>query len=464
MTQPSPNVRNSLGVSPDAALAVGTRLRETRLQQQRTLPRVSASIKVREHYLAAIEEGDWDRLPHGLNGRGLVRLYARELGVQVPELDPKGQYPLANTPALAPGQDSLAAPVQESEWKRSEIIRSIPRSAAPARVPPAHPTSAPHVHPPIPRRPQWPLEPLETRGNLASEEEPIDVTTPDVARVLGLDRTYLEDPEQTEAPAAKVHFVAPPTAPMPVPAPPPGVDDAQQVEPSRQLETPPGATSSRLIVSDFEPPSLALSQAGVPKGGSRDWFFRGLLGLAAACIGAVGLAVILTRNDSPPQGAFFEKIEGGASDSFPLSATQPAAQGENASPEAAAASGAAPSLPASAPVAVAAAPLAAATLAQVPVVAPNPAALAPVPQAPRLDGAALGVLTVVSPVTLRVLVDGKVVLSGLQNPGPLPLDYKSSADILVDDGSKVSLTYKGWDHGPLGVAGRKRRIILRAVD
>ena len=76
----------------------------------------------------------------------------------------------------------------------------------------------------------------------------------------------------------------------------------------------------------------------------------------------------------------------------------------------------------------------------------------------------MGVLTVVSPVTLRVLVDGKVVLSGLQNPGPLPLDYKSSADILVDDGSKVSLTYKGWDHGPLGVAGRKRRIILRAVD
>jgi cytoskeletal protein RodZ len=79
----------ALGVSHRVAAEVGERLRTARERSNRNLSEIATHIKVREHYLIAIESGSWNILPSGMNGRGFVRIYAKELNVPVPEIETK---------------------------------------------------------------------------------------------------------------------------------------------------------------------------------------------------------------------------------------------------------------------------------------------------------------------------------------------------------------------------------------
>lgn len=116
--------KTGLGVSYDVAADIGKRLKQARDSQKKTTLQIASRIKVREHYLVAIEDGQWDELPRGLNGRGLVRNYARELAVSIPELEPTA---VRSAEAIHPYE---VLPVTQ-ETNVREVVRSIPRTSVP---------------------------------------------------------------------------------------------------------------------------------------------------------------------------------------------------------------------------------------------------------------------------------------------------------------------------------------------
>ena len=79
---------NALGVSDEEARQIGLRLQQKREQNQTdSISDISKRLKLNTVYLEIIESGTWDNLPHSANGQGFVRLYAKELGVTLPEFD-----------------------------------------------------------------------------------------------------------------------------------------------------------------------------------------------------------------------------------------------------------------------------------------------------------------------------------------------------------------------------------------
>jgi len=191
--------RTALGVSSDVAQLVGERLRHAREGRGQSTSALSAKIKVREHYLVAIENGQWDELPPGLNGRGLVRIYARELSVSVTELDQ------AANQAVMPAEHDAQAPYQLG---KSREPRSEREFGAQRMQPAAEPIISRAVESPkrtnalsgATAKPKPSTETntvnrtLNSKGAgqstahiaLTPEELPIDVTTPDVASILGI--------------------------------------------------------------------------------------------------------------------------------------------------------------------------------------------------------------------------------------------------------------------------------------
>lgn len=190
--------RTALGVSSDIAQLIGNRLRRARESIGRSTSALSAKIKVREHYLVAIEDGQWNELPPGLNGRGLVRIYARELSVSVPELDQganqsvmpaeqDAQAPYQVSQKREPGFEREASQVRVSEISqpvqqrsadfssRTNTLNSVQRPSKSGDVPPFaenRKSSASHQYHKV----------IES----TPEEEPLDVVTPDVASILGI--------------------------------------------------------------------------------------------------------------------------------------------------------------------------------------------------------------------------------------------------------------------------------------
>jgi hypothetical protein len=91
----------------------------------------------------------------------------------------------------------------------------------------------------------------------------------------------------------------------------------------------------------------------------------------------------------------------------------------------------------------------------------NPTATPPPEPTPALGAAHKATLVVTESVAIKISLDGKISFSGTREAGSYPIEFQKSADIYVEDGSKVSLKYPGWDnHGPLGMVARKRRVIL----
>ena len=206
--------RTALGVSSDVAQLVGERLRRAREAIGRSTSILSAKIKVREHYLVAIENGEWDELPPGLNGRGLVRIYARELSVSVPELDQGANQ------AVMPAEQDAQAPYQVGPNKESRTDREfgaqrVQPAAEPAIVRAAEmpartnalksatvkKKSSPETSP-ANRAPTTNVgAKTSARIGLTPEEQPIDVTTPDVASILGISLDMFDEPSVTKNPS-----------------------------------------------------------------------------------------------------------------------------------------------------------------------------------------------------------------------------------------------------------------------
>lgn len=245
--------RTALGVNSDIAQQVGARLRKARESIGRSTSALSAKIKVREHYLVAIEEGQWNELPPGLNGRGLIRIYARELSVSVPELDQ------AANQTVMPAEHDAQAPYQIGGAKRDV---NLEREAANART--AGDINTPSVALPkvseVPSRTNTLTTPTRNlRGSdsmqaprvsgvsnnshrameMTPEEEPLDVVTPDVASILGisLDMGDVQPPPQKTKPFAAVTLERAPE-PLAVAAAVLGVDLHAPAQQTVQVDAP----------------------------------------------------------------------------------------------------------------------------------------------------------------------------------------------------------------------------------
>jgi len=203
--------RTALGVSSDVAQLVGGRLRQAREAIGRSTTALSAKIKVREHYLVAIENGQWDELPPGLNGRGLVRIYARELAVSVPELDQ------AANQAVMPAEQDAQAPYQVGHTREARPERdfgaqrvhpntdpvvsqaadsSSPTNALGGAVSKQKQSSAAYASSKV--QSLRPSAQGSNRLGLTPEEQPIDVTTPDVASILGISLDLFDEAEPSK--------------------------------------------------------------------------------------------------------------------------------------------------------------------------------------------------------------------------------------------------------------------------
>ncbi len=534
---------NGLGVTQAVAEDVGQRLREARESGRITTSNISTRIKVREHYLIAIEQGRWDELPPGLNGRGLVRIYAKELAVHVVELEPKnGSQSGTQEPVQAFQVVNRNSPAGRALSKASiELVRSIPRSPT---------TLAPHISH------NRKTSKFEVRNTVApamlsdrDDEEPLDIITPDVANILGLNLSGNgDDFSDSNWQLKKAEHVARPTIVPDIPSvtaeqvasemfvgheaphkndtnpvvqvtPPLPVIPVVQVTPPLPVipvvqVTPPlpvipvvqatenlvstvhamasslsknqeikietvGLEEAPVHVNNFEATSNSSEILGQQK--SRVFAYS----VAAALMLMVGGGFIYQKmnqaadvseavdvqketQDAQQSGAV--SVEGEK-----IKAEDPVVvQGESipkvdaAKPELVNAS--APIAAPEVAVAIATADSAAQAVAlqaeavKAPAIAPAAAVEPPAPAAPVVAPSEIhkATLTITNEVGIQVISDGKKVISGVRPAGELPIEFRKSAEILVEDGSRVKLSYGGWEHGVLGHAGRKRRLVLNA--
>ena len=87
-----------MGVAGDACMAgVATLLRSAREHAGLTIEEIAARTKISPAALAAIERGDFDRLPGEFFARAFVRSYAQELRLPVPEV--MAEYRCGGAPA-----------------------------------------------------------------------------------------------------------------------------------------------------------------------------------------------------------------------------------------------------------------------------------------------------------------------------------------------------------------------------
>lgn len=64
---------------------LGDMLRERRQEHQWTLDQVAQQTRIRQDFLQALEEGEYDRLPADVQVRGFLRTYAQALGLDAKE-------------------------------------------------------------------------------------------------------------------------------------------------------------------------------------------------------------------------------------------------------------------------------------------------------------------------------------------------------------------------------------------
>lgn len=587
----SNNGMNNLGVSAAVAESVGRRLRESREARKLSTGQVAQKIRVREHYLVAIENADWNVLPPGLNGRGLVRLYGRELQVALPELDPVGGNPQAGSAETvdfqvqtrpATPQDRIAGNT------RGSVGPSHSRGRDRVGTPPP-PSSAPRSQA-VPLRREGPsLRSVPPVPAMNDEEAPLDVVTPDLAAILGLNAEDFGEPKRDAAGGvplpeperipdlgraaaadaddipqvsadelARGMFDRAPeqsSSPSAILQPRPAAEPRSQVPsskfpreskaerqrrkaseraqraqsqpPSSAPASPDGATgpqrndasSFRLDAPDSQPPPVApqftaektiaiptaviesqpplshvpLSEApsggGMPprQGKERRWLIPALASVGALLLVAIVYISQHEEEDSqaaiPTAAPIVVSVTQAGGD--PANEVNVIASGESigdgvpaaphATPSAAATRAVVPpaATKAAATPSSAAQPSAAVAATTAPVVQPvataAPAAAATAAATPEANAAPVAAkglrvarLEVSEDVGLQATADGKVVLNGRSTPGTYAVEFKTSAEIFVDDGSKVKLSYEGWEHGPLGQPGRRRRIILNA--
>lgn len=396
----------ALGLTFEAASQIGERLRWAREQRHLTQEHMALKTKIRERYIIAIEAGEWGSLPTGLNGRGLVRLYAKEVGVFISEFDsPKAEGTQTDSP-----------------FESAPVITTISRNS------------------PVKKERTSPKN-FREKASQTTNASPI--ITPNISEVLGIPLSTTMVP-RSASPTVPVVGVEEYMARLEMPKTEPVQRDlgtktnwnattaAAPAEESTSVDTPPMTAASavthnvkRKETRSKTPHTLKNVLPFLKKGG---------IAAGLGVVLAVGSLVIYKQYQKSQMGLSAQPIE------IVAKKTPPVVEK--------------PRLAAALPIAMPAAkPIA------TPMSAPLPVA-APAEEAPLVDR--LARIEILEPVRLVIESDDKTIFSGYHDEGSLEVLFKRDAKIQVSDGSKVKLIYGGWDHGELGTSARKRKIVLNA--
>lgn len=548
-----------LGVSGDTAKSIAERLVTARIQKGLTIEELSRRVKIREHFTQAIESGDWSALPTGLNGRGLIRLCARELGVPVPELDPSAHLTEGNA------RVELAQQADTNETIREHTIRTLKPGAVANPVERGAPPDLIYRSvsrgksvvktrrgaPVVPQDAAWPEATAHQISSNPAHSNPLssdsdsladDVVTPDIEDVLGLnlqasdDAASVSDAVPADQPSTLAEHT--PTSDAEDPEDVPAVDlfgslgmEAGPVEleqsgssvgnekplshevpktvPLGLIDDRAGVSSADTavtqpdgIIRGEQVVQASLGDRGRRRGASHAGLYIkvGGLTLVLAAVIVFALAVLRRGNTGTERTLAIRDLSGAsvvrssAAETVPIEAAVQtdkdassqvgdelggpaeshasikgaAVEGtsEAALKVEAVASGEGPEK-SSVDRGVEPDPVSAASLSVDPAKALSTGA-AP-QQAAQTSGvetlgtgSARATLRIAASVELQVRADGRVVISGVRDPGEVEVLFDQKAEILTEDGSRISLQYGGWDHGRLGHEGRRRRLILHA--
>lgn len=388
-TNPS-NEKSSLGLTHETALSIGNRLKEAREQKSKTHKQIAAKIRVKEGYLEAIELGNWEVLPAGVNGRGFVRLYARELDVPLPEFDDfsqgKTQYQI-----LADDYEKSIEVKHKKEKKRGS-------KKAKAEETPESKLIIDDVNSKISLVGQNQdkselIEELNVGMNGASRQE--DKTEEKTSSLRG---------KMTVKKAGLVVLVAGLAY---------GIFSFLSEEQSLHMLSQSYANFKSKFSSLFENKEAIVA---VPEQ------------VIAPTTESLNQGVVKSESPQQPQQITQQQQEQEQQTQNEQNLTQEAQQPDH--------------------------------------VAGSQEQADTGPQtnsnsvAPATEGIAK--VDVLSPVEMKIFADGKDVFSGTHDPGAVEVSFTQKAEIVIADGSKVKLSYGGWDLGVLGTSGRKRKIILNA--
>lgn len=108
--------------------SIGEYLRDERENQGRTLKEISAKINIKEDYLAAIEDNDFDQIPGETFVKGFIRNYANYLGMDGVALVNEYKRSKSNDYLPYPEEATVdALPKKKRESTRSPKQSRLPR-------------------------------------------------------------------------------------------------------------------------------------------------------------------------------------------------------------------------------------------------------------------------------------------------------------------------------------------------
>lgn len=449
--------KNALGIDYNAACIIGTRLKEAREHNSFSKEYVAKKAKIRERYIDAIEMGDWDVLPPGLNGRGLVRLYAKELGVHLPEFEGFSNLQTIQaekqSESLTQNNFIKKSRYQPAAEESAEIIKIVPRSQYKRSHFDDNLPSAQNPHPHDISSSSVQNKLYQTKTHHAAA-----IVTPKIADIIGLELGSLAKENALENTEIKYEInsnhhnvnVLPLAKPVHKPK---IVEQLSQNELNTKEITEPealvqsevkieeilsavsaAATSNNVSSTNTEQakiqdtenkPQIRLLQ--LPQN-IRKIVLYTLTPISISLI-IVGLYLITKKEHKP--------------NSQPLSNSERhLIQKTDSESAIAGVAGSNDELAKNKDI------LATTSLSS------NTSAANAIERTAKVD--------ILMKVKLQIDADGKEVFSGYRQPGTLEFNFKDKAEILVYDASKVKLTYGTWEHGELGWNERKRKITLNA--
>lgn len=433
--------KNALGVEYNTACLVGTRLKEAREEASYSTEYVAKKAKIRERYIDAIELGDWDILPPGLNGRGLVRLYAKELGVSLPEFEEFSHLPTIQAEKqsenLSHHNFTKKSRYQPAAEESAEIIKIVPRSQF------KNTAGDENISSHFPNSRDSNSSSINNKVYHTQTHHTAAVVTPKITEIIQVDLSMLsagkqeenknDNPRQKKSnpnhltilPLAKPIHISEKLESFNTPPP-----INQIVNLAVELKSQAPIQKDQSLSNSHSPTQPVKTDFHLNK------YIKQAISYILIVLAVSGIIYSLYRMNSKDR-----KL-----DSQPLLTSerqlihtneQGNASQPNVVPEANSSLGENTNLQAAA--------------------IPTP----PVIQAPVAVERSAKV-DILARVKLQVEADGKEVFSGYHQPGSLEFNFKDKAEILVYDASKVKLTYGAWDHGELGWNERKRKITLNA--
>lgn len=543
----TPIKTNHLGIPEETALQIGMRLKQERLQQGKNIPDIAFKTKIREQYLTAIEAGSWENLPPGLNGRGLIRNYARELVVAIPELEPQAirefiQYfeqphpqTLSQTKAeeIRHKEKSSALPHQPVR-QRNPVQTHVPKvnNSPEIQTPdlesivgfklsdlPSDPYSknndknAKNVLKEDPNVPRVTVDSVLSQYVSQSEDiKPVKISKKEVAEEIVTAKPIEEQkpvlepivPKETEripasflmkkereeevvvTPELKEEKIVAAAPAMPEPQAPLFIQPQQdKISVFQDLKL--DDSIANPVVLKPQETDLREKLPGMP-------YHTPTSKLKPVAAFAFGLTVVAfavgTYNWSRQNNLIrpsIDKLEEVTQKPAEVAPISPEINAdlpqENLEAQLGLPDDGEQNLTANSPdtniepsetlnsapqVAVKEPAVETPQVTNTTVQTSSQVQLSAQPPAPKpeagqeaIGGLKTAVLQLSADVEIKVTSDGKVVQQGVKGPGEVKVSFQKQAEIYVKDGSKVSLSYGGWNHGALGSEGRKRRIILK---